>query len=222
MITQQEKEKLGVFDTIEEMFDFISSPSSVSNQKGKNSIQWIGHYMNVLKELSENCDTIIELGINEVNSTWAFMMNRPKKITCVDLQLKTRHRNHLYHTTPHLCNPWLDKAIELAKQENIELVIIEGDSRKVDLEPADMMFIDTEHSYECLKQELTLHGPKIKKYIAIHDTELYHEELVAIEEFIAENTDWSIKMKYTSRPGLTILVNKKSSYKSCSINCFVF
>ena len=210
MITEKEKEKLGVFDSIEEMFNFISSMSSPnpSDQKGKNSMHWISHYMHILKDLSLNCDTIIELGVNQVNSTWAFMINRPKKITCVDISFIPNDRKHSYHTTPWLRNPWLDKAIELAKKENIELDLIEEDTRTIILDPADMMFIDTEHTYECLNQELTLHGPKIKKYIAIHDTVLFPDQLRAINEFINKNTNWILKEQYTSKPGLTVLENK--------------
>jgi len=205
MITEKEKQDLGVFDTIEEMFNFIRT--NPSDQKGKASIQWIAHYMDVLKDLASNCDTIIELGVNEVNSTWAFMINRPKKITCVDFEFKTNHRKHLYNTAPHLCNPWLDQAIKLAEKENIELVLIEKDTRTLDLEPADMMFIDTEHTYECLNQELILHGPKIKKYIAIHDTVLFPGQARAITEFISKNPNWIIKNEYTLSPGLTVLEN---------------
>jgi len=77
MITEKEKKDLGVFDTIEEMYDFVSS--SPKDQKGKNSIHWIGHYMHVLKDLASECDSITELGVNEVNSTWAFMIRGRKK-----------------------------------------------------------------------------------------------------------------------------------------------
>lgn len=34
----------------------------------------------------------------------------------------------------------------------------------------DLLFIDTWHVYGHLKRELALHAPRVRKYIAMHDT----------------------------------------------------
>jgi hypothetical protein len=77
-----------------------------------------------------------------------------------------------------------------------------------------------------LSEELKLHGNKAKKYIIFHDTTTYgffdeiHEDLgsnlsktvsikrglqIAISEFLATNSEWSIDKVFTNCNGLTIL-----------------
>ena len=79
------------------------------------------------------------------------------------------------------------------------------------------MFIDTYHEYNQLKQELKLHGNKVKKYLIFHDTTTFGQfgetfkELntigiwKAIQEFLDENKNWIIEEKLDNNNGLTIL-----------------
>ena len=88
---------------------------------------------------------------------------------------------------------------------------------KIEIEFSDLLFIDTDHTYDCVKKELTLHGNKIKKYIIMHDTTTYGYTggdggigmWKAIEEFLELNTNWSIHKRYTNNNGLTILKRNK-------------
>jgi len=78
-----------------------------------------------------------------------------------------------------------------------------------------MIFIDTLHTYEQLKQELKLHGNKAQKYIAFHDTHTFGLRgeidndnkglLSAIIEFMMENPHWKFYKYKTNNNGLTIL-----------------
>jgi len=89
MITEQLKEQFGLFPTIEEMYNFIKS--NPKDQKGKNSIQWVAHYMETLYNYAKECDHVTEIGINQVNSTWAFLHANPKKgVVSIDIDLNGR------------------------------------------------------------------------------------------------------------------------------------
>ena len=45
-----------------------------------------------------------------------------------------------------------------------------GDDLKVPVETTDFMLIDTWHTYKQLAAELELLAPKVRKYLAFHDT----------------------------------------------------
>jgi len=100
-----------------------------------------------------------------------------------------------------------------------------ADVLKTEIEETDLLFIDTWHAYDQLKQELKLHSNKVKKYICFHDTTSYefvdeskgHENTwdgqssgkgiwPAIEEFLDENKDiWQLKERFKNNNGFTII-----------------
>jgi len=78
-------------------------------------------------------------------------------------------------------------------------------SLEVQIPECDVLFIDSEHTYKQLTAELNMHHHKVKKYIAMHDTNM-PELSNAMFEFI-ENTNWTIHYKTDSCNGLTVLIN---------------
>lgn len=199
--TQQELKKYGVHSSIEQTYNWVKS--NPTDQKGKRSIQWIAHYMETLYEYSKRCTHITEMGINQVNSTWAFLLAGPKKLVSIDIDLYERPTRETQHPG---VNIWLLSAQELAKQAKIDFNVVEGDTTKISIEETDLLFIDTEHSYACLSAELKLHSNKVRKYIVLHDTILFRKELEpAIREFLKKNNNWNIETILDSNPGLTIL-----------------
>jgi len=200
LLTDSQKIDYGIFPTIEENFDFIKS--NPTDQRGKNSIQWIHLYMDELYELSKECSHITEMGVNQVNSSWAFLKARPKKLVCIDITFTKVPERHKFED--HI---WLESLKELAKKENVELVLIENDTSKMEIEKTDLLFIDTNHSYDHLKTELKLHANNVKKYIAFHDTVLFGDLNRAIDEFLINNKNWTIYKNIKSSPGLLIIKN---------------
>jgi hypothetical protein len=202
-ITNEQKEKFGLYDTIEEMYQFITS--NPQDQKGKNSIQWIAHYMPVLYEYALRCDSVVEIGLNQVCSTWAFLNANPTNgVTSVDIDLERRAymARHSLHQ-----NIWLAHAKELTKKENVSYTAIESDSLQIDLPIHDLLFIDSLHEYIHLKRELTLHGHKAQKYIILHDTTNFPDLNQAIGEFLDDNKEFIVDQILKDVPGLTILKN---------------
>ena len=196
-----ELERLGVFPSITETYNWIKS--NPEDQRGKDSIQWIAHYMEVLYSYAKKCEHVTEMGINQVNSTWAFLAAQPKKVVSIDLDLYNRPTKNTSHKG---VNIWLQSAQELAAESGIEFEALEADTSKICIEETDLLFIDTEHSFECLTTELELHGNKAGKYIILHDTTLYSLELQpAIKNFKQSNPHWEVELEFKDKPGLTIL-----------------
>jgi hypothetical protein len=83
----------------------------------------------------------------------------------------------------------------------------------VDIEETDLLFIDTRHDYDQLREELRRHADKVRKYIVLHDTTTYgergetpgHQGLwPAVEELRTEG-NFRLQARCTNNNGLTLL-----------------
>lgn len=184
----------------------------------KNTPSDINEHLSVLKEYAEKCDHVTEMGVRYVVSTFALILAKPKHLISIDL----------FHPSHYGDNVRLHAIQNYAKENNINFQFILGDTLKIDIEPTDMLFIDTLHVYGQLKAELQRHAKNVKKYLVFHDTttfenvdEGYYYQTPyldksknglwpAIEEFLKENKDWEILERRTNNNGLTILHKKPS------------
>jgi hypothetical protein len=173
--------------TIEDMYKLRCSEPSDINE-----------HLPVLKKYGEKCNTIMEMGVRTLVSTWALLASKPGKLTSVDLNYS--------------------KDVELAEQlsasEGIEFEFIVGSTLALTPHPVDFLFIDTLHTYEQLKEELKLHGNMAQKYIAFHDTQTFRfvDQIgvgrglwPAIEEFLAGNPHWKLELDLRNNNGLAII-----------------
>jgi glycosyltransferase involved in cell wall biosynthesis len=77
----------------------------------------------------------------------------------------------------------------------------------------DMLFLDTRHTYDRLFKELETYGPKVRKYIAIHDTGLYSVKGEdggkglghATRDFLKAYPEWFVVFATPTQYGLTVL-----------------
>ena len=169
----------------------------------------ICEHLDVLKKYASHADHIIEIGVRTMVSTWAFILGRPKKLISVDILSPS----HFLKDDGCLLNI----VEEICEKMNIDFEFILGSSLEITLEETDLLFIDTDHTYNQLIQELNLHGNKSKKWIILHDTESCKNYIKnslgvmtggmqdAIDEFLFNNKQWCIKDVYTNNNGLTIL-----------------
>ena len=176
----------------------------------------IHEHLPTLKKYTEECDTVCEMGVRWVVSTFAFLSGLPKKLTSIDIQnpVVFGERSKQDFILAH----------ELAKENNVEFEFIQASTLEIEIEPTDLLFLDTWHAYKQLKAELELHHSKVNKYIALHDTsnfefrdetsyEMWGDDWVgdgkglwpAVEEFLADHPEWKIKERFTNNCGLTIL-----------------
>lgn len=77
----------------------------------------------------------------------------------------------------------------------------------------DLLFIDSQHTFARLYDELTKFAPAVKRYIILHDTKLHSEKgedggpglLVALRKFMQEQPQWSVVYHTNSQYGLTVI-----------------
>ena len=174
----------------------------------------INQHLWTLRKYSEECETIIEMGVRGIVSTWALLAAKPNKITCYDISDLN-----------------LDEPKKLAEQNNIPLKFIRADVLKIKIEKTDLLFLDTIHRYHQLFNELNIHAKNVKKYIIMHDTVSYGTKdeviyipnyvspiienkkglIMAIDDFLLtkEGNEWYVLEKFENNNGLTILKRKK-------------
>lgn len=166
----------------------------------------ISEHLETLKNLASECDSVVEMGTRSVVSTWAFAEGLPKggRLVAIDI-------NH-----PKDYGSSLDPIIKYCDENGIDFQFILGDTRQIDLQDRpDLLFIDTNHTYDQLKVELARHASKARKYIVLHDTVSCASELMpAINEFLEKSETlyqkgkgkrWKIKDHYTNNNGLMVL-----------------
>lgn len=170
----------------------------------------INEHMHRLCELAEQCEHVTEFGVGR--STWAFMHARPKTLRSYDL-LSRAQANTNYRGTD------LDLQERLSAQVGIDFRFEQADTRTLTIEPTDLLFIDTFHVYEQLRNELERHAQKARRFIVMHDTETFGDKgedgstpglWGALEEFLAVHPEWSIAERRTNNNGLSVLVRAES------------
>jgi hypothetical protein len=164
----------------------------------------INEHLPILRSLAKEVSHVTEMGVREGVSTRAFLCENVT-LRCYDLYLSGE----------------VIKLFQIAKEQRKNVEYIQADVLNVEIEETDLLFIDTWHCYDQLAQELKIHSPKVKKYIAFHDTQTYGTKsetfqgrtgsnglLPAIIEFIIENPEWKFKIHRTNNNGLTVIERK--------------
>lgn len=184
--------------------------------KYKNTPSDINEHLETLKNFASECETVTEMGVRDVVSTWALLSAKPKKIISYDIR---------YHTN-------IENVKKMALDNDLNFSFFVQDVLTVNIDNTDMLFIDTLHTYNQLVSELKLHSKNVNKYIILHDTTTFGEkdefiynhasDLVkntktekqglkkAIDDFLKfdDGTNWLIHREYINNNGLTILKRK--------------
>jgi glycosyltransferase involved in cell wall biosynthesis len=165
----------------------------------RNTPSDIREHLETLRRLAACCDHVTEFGTRWGTSTIAFLNGQPKGLVCYD-----RERLRV-----------IDILQRAARDTGrTHFVFCQADVLDVQIEETDLLFIDTRHVYEQLKQQLAVHANKVRKYLVFHHTTAYGESgetpgyrglWPAIEEFLQENPHWALAARLTHNNGLTIL-----------------
>jgi hypothetical protein len=90
----------------------------------------------------------------------------------------------------------------MSAKENKNFSFRLADTREVEICGTDLLFIDTWHVADCLIKELERSAPKVRKYIAFHDTTTFaikgetegHDGLKkAMDQYLADHKEWKVK-----------------------------
>ena len=152
----------------------------------------INEHLPTLKKYASLCNSIVELGVRGMVSTWALLAGSPLEMVSVDIVDPSEHQGDTKETK------------ELARSEGILWGFVKMSSLEFKFRRTELLFIDTIHFYDQLSQELKLHSPHTTKYIIMHDTN-FPEMQKAINEFLTDNNDWKVKEVLTTMTGLTVL-----------------
>lgn len=152
-----------------------------------------------LKQLASECNHVTEIGCRDGRSTTAILAGQPETFITYDID---------------------EKAVKQIKKKLISLrgrtafYVKVGDSLEINLDPTNMLFIDTYHVYDQLLKELQRHHTQVSKYIVCHDTKSFGYVgergfppglMNSIQEFIKRHPEWKIKVHYANNNGLTVL-----------------
>jgi len=184
------------------------------------SVSDINEHLPILSGLASECESVIELGVRGVVSSWAFAHG-----------LKRGGRMFMNDLDDCVVNEF----IRVAKAEkDIDATFVKGNDLEIELPPkSDILFIDTWHVYGQLKRELARYESLASKYIVLHDTTVDGEKgeslrmgmnileqsnqtgipvdeitkglWPAVEEFLVAFPHWILKERLINNNGLTIL-----------------
>lgn len=147
----------------------------------------INEHLDTLLKYAKECSHITEMGVRWVSSTWALLYSNPKKLISYDI----------------VFNENIKEVIELSKKYLIDYSFNQKDVLEVEIEPTDLLFIDTLHTYNQLLLELKLHSQKVLKYIILHDTETFGH----VDENIYSHASEIVKNEHINKQGLMNAIN---------------
>lgn len=143
----------------------------------------------LIEKYGKQCEHITEFGVRSIVSTWGWVAARPKTLICYDKDIPT-HLQDIYDT---------------AASVGVNFEFHQGDTREIEIVETDLLFIDTDHSYEQMNIELNLHGNKARKFLVFHDTEWAVDMNRAIKEFMEANPHWVDEEEVTNNNGFKII-----------------
>lgn len=181
----------------------------------------ICQHVPTLRDLARECATVTEIGTRGMVSTWGILEglaenpSRFKTYIGIDLAFPPRET--------------LNLARQLALENGISFQFWNKNDMTIDIQPTELLFIDSLHTYAHLSYELEKFSSKVSKYIAMHDTSApwgenddteyrgdYSEYPLfidrnkrglwqAVEDFLDRHPEWSLHERYFNNYGFTIL-----------------
>ena len=162
----------------------------------------INEHMLRLAQLARQCEHVTEFGVRTGMSTYSFLHGLSDKPRAF---LRSYDLHDFFNV------------YAIRNQLEIDWTFRQGSTLEADvIEPTDLLFIDTLHTYAQVKGELERHGNQARKYIAFHDTVAFGvlgEDNgtginLAIQEWMRDNDHWALFEHHENNNGLTILTRK--------------
>lgn len=148
----------------------------------------INEHLRILRQYADECEYVTEFGVRGCVSLHAFLASKAKTVIAYDIA-------------------------NVAVPDCEKLTFINADVLTVQIEPTDLLFLDTLHTHLQLSLELELHAKNVSRYIAIHDSTMFGRNgedggpglNLAIAEFLSAHQVWSECYRSEANNGLTIL-----------------
>ncbi len=180
----------------------------------------INEHVPVLRTLARRCSSVVEIGLRTMVSSWGILQGLSENTSSSPSYLG------IDISAPPA--DILDLAKNLAEMNGISFQFWQANDMDIDIEPAEMLFIDSLHTYIHLTYELEKFSPKISKYICMHDTSgpwgdmdqpyfgNYSEYPLnysrekrglwrAVKDFLKRHPEWVLIQRRSNNNGFTIL-----------------
>lgn len=182
----------------------------------------INQHLPHLRRLAMKCSSVVEVGVASMNSTWGILQGLSESPD----ENKSYKGIDLYRPNEEMLN----YAKAIANEHGVAFSFVQGNdiNPNVDIEISDMLFIDSLHTYAHLTTELEKFSPKIRKFIAMHDTsepfayegEGYNGDYSeypdsvdrqkrgtwpAIWDFLVRHPEWKLQERHFNNFGFTVL-----------------
>lgn len=153
-----------------------------------------------IRRFADVCSHVTEFGSRDYGVA-ALVGHKPKYIRS-------------YNTQPQGAAYW---KLELLAKEIPDLNVIVTHENHIEqsalIEETDLLFIDSRHTREQLAEELRLHAWRVRRFIILHDTELFGFNgegggpglKPALIEFMQKNKEWSVIYASKDQAGLMVL-----------------
>lgn len=166
----------------------------------KNTPSDINEHLDVLFGYAKTCKVIREFGSRWGVSTTALICAAPKELYCYDIEIY----------------PQLQQIQAAAKIEfpHTKMEIINTSTLMTPSFMCDMLFLDSYHVYDQVRDELILHANNVNKFLIFHDTvkfgdvgqtEGFKGVMPAIQGFLEWHPEWVLLEHRINNNGLTVL-----------------
>ena len=170
----------------------------------------IQEHLETLRGLAQSCTHVTEFGVRGGVSTTALIAAGPQKLRSYDIRRDPAVAARLAH---------------LAAGAGVDFAFFEEDVTKARIEPTDLLFIDTWHTYDQLRLELERHASQVRKTIVLHDTVTFGNVgqggkqglWPAIVEFLELHPEWRLQDVRLNNNGLTTLARRVSDSGSSTM-----
>lgn len=141
--------------------------------------------------LASQVDSIVEFGVYTGLSTCAWLSGKPKCLRSYDIT--DQNLSVLSELEHNATINGTDFAFKIAN------------SLEIEIEPCDLLFIDTVHTMDHCLAELNRHGNKANRYIVLHDPSDWPGVFEAVIKYLHYNRQWHIVEHCNKNSGLLVL-----------------
>ncbi len=155
---------------------------------------WLGdspQRFDTYQRYASQVNSIVEFGVYTGLSTCAWLMGQPKRLRSYDI------------TDENLSV--LGELMHNADSNQIDFEFAIANSLKIEIEPCDLLFIDTVHKYDHCLAELDRHGRQAQRYIVLHDPSDWPGVFEAAIKYLHHNRQWHIVEHCNRNSGLLVL-----------------
>lgn len=163
------------------------------------NISDINQHLPTLKHFADQCHSVTEFGVRWGASTRAFLRSKASKVSMYDLFI----------------DDGVQELVSFCQSNGKDVCYSLGNTLELTIEPTDLLFIDTLHTYDQLLAELNAHSAKVSKYIVLHDTHTFGcvDEghwggpglLTALVKWLSVNPSWRVIHHTHINNGLTVV-----------------